>query len=53
MVLVVVRPEQLVQGYFETTIANGNEPDGRSLLRFGSVSKPSCSPGWRPRGSRG
>ena len=33
------RPEQLVQGYGETTIGNGNEPDGRSLLRFGSVSK--------------
>src|SRR6516165_5115830 len=40
MVLVVVRgQETLVQGYGETTKGNGKEPDGRSLLRLGSVSK--------------
>jgi len=40
MVLVVVRgQETLVQGYGETTKGNGKEPDGRSLLRLGSISK--------------
>ena len=40
MVLVVVRgSDTLVQGYGETTKGNGRGPDGRSLLRIGSVSK--------------
>jgi len=40
MVLVVVRgPDTSVQGYGETTKGNGQKPDGRSLLRIGSVSK--------------
>ena len=40
MVLVVVRGrDTLVQGYGETSKGNGNEPDGRSLLRIGSISK--------------
>jgi D-alanyl-D-alanine-carboxypeptidase/D-alanyl-D-alanine-endopeptidase len=40
MVLVVVRgPDSLVQGYGQTTMGNGNEPDGPSLLRLGLVSK--------------
>jgi D-alanyl-D-alanine-carboxypeptidase/D-alanyl-D-alanine-endopeptidase len=40
MVLVVVRGQDtVVQGYGETTKGNGKEPDGRSLLRLGSVSK--------------
>ena len=40
MVLVVVRGrDSLVQGYGETAKGNGKEPDGRSLLRIGSISK--------------
>ena len=40
MVLVVARgQETLVHGYGETTKGNGKEPDGRSLLRLGSISK--------------
>ena len=40
MVLVVVRGrDTLVQGYGETTKGNGQAPDGRSLLRLGSISK--------------
>ena len=40
MVLVVVRGrDTLVQGYGETSKGNGEEPDGRSLLRIGSISK--------------
>src|SRR5260370_24655527 len=40
MVLVVVRGrDTLVQGYGETTKGNGQQPNGRSLLRLGSVSK--------------
>jgi serine-type D-Ala-D-Ala carboxypeptidase/endopeptidase len=40
MVLVVVRGrDTLVQGYGETTKGNGQEPNGRSLLRLGSISK--------------
>jgi D-alanyl-D-alanine-carboxypeptidase/D-alanyl-D-alanine-endopeptidase len=31
--------EVLVQGYGETAKGNGQEPDGRSLLRLGSISK--------------
>jgi len=40
MVLVVARgQETLVHVYGETTKGNGKEPDGRSLLRLGSISK--------------
>jgi D-alanyl-D-alanine-carboxypeptidase/D-alanyl-D-alanine-endopeptidase len=40
MVLVVLRGrEALVRGYGETTKGNGQEPNGRSVLRLGSVSK--------------
>ena len=40
MVLVVVRGrDTLFQGYGETSKGNSEEPDGRSLLRIGSISK--------------
>jgi serine-type D-Ala-D-Ala carboxypeptidase/endopeptidase len=40
MVLVVVRgPDTVVQGYGETGKGNGIQPDGKSLLRLGSVTK--------------
>ena len=40
MVLVVVRgPDTVVQGYGETSKGNGSEPNGKSLLRLGSVTK--------------
>jgi len=40
MVLVVVRgPDTVVKGYGETVKGNGHEPDGKSLLRLGSLTK--------------
>jgi len=40
MVLVVVRGQDTaIQGYGETTKGNGHEPDGKSLLRLGSITK--------------
>jgi serine-type D-Ala-D-Ala carboxypeptidase/endopeptidase len=40
MVLVVVRGQDtVIQGYGETTKGNGHEPDGKSLLRLGSITK--------------
>jgi len=40
MVLVAVRGhDSLVQGFGETTRGNGMAPDGRSLVRLGSISK--------------
>ncbi len=40
MVLVVVRgPDTVIQGYGDTTKGNGKEPDGKSLLRLGSITK--------------
>ncbi len=40
MVLVVVRgPDTVIQGYGETGKGNGIVPDGKSLLRLGSVTK--------------
>ena len=40
LVLAVVRgPDALVRGYGETAEGNGQEPDGRSLLRLGSITK--------------
>jgi serine-type D-Ala-D-Ala carboxypeptidase/endopeptidase len=40
MVLVVVRgPDTVIRGYGETTKGNGHEPDGKSLLRLGSITK--------------
>jgi D-alanyl-D-alanine-carboxypeptidase/D-alanyl-D-alanine-endopeptidase len=40
MVLVVVRgPDTVIQGYGETSKGNGSEPDGKSLLRLGSITK--------------
>ena len=40
MVLVVVRGNDVViEGYGETAKGNGKEPDGKSLIRLGSISK--------------
>ena len=40
MVLVVVRGQDtVIQGYGETTKGNGHEPDGKSFLRLGSITK--------------
>ena len=40
MVMAVVHgPETLVAGYGETTKGNGRQPDGKSLVRLGSISK--------------
>ena len=40
MVLAVVRgPDSIVQGYGETALGNGKEPDGKSLVRIGSITK--------------
>jgi D-alanyl-D-alanine-carboxypeptidase/D-alanyl-D-alanine-endopeptidase len=40
MVLVVVRGDDvLIEGYGETAKGNGKEPDGKSLIRLGSISK--------------
>lgn len=40
MVLVVVRDQDVViEGYGETSKGNGREPDGKSLVRLGSISK--------------
>ena len=40
MVLVVVRGQDtVIEGYGETTKGNGYKPDGKSLLRLGSITK--------------
>jgi serine-type D-Ala-D-Ala carboxypeptidase/endopeptidase len=40
MVLVVVRGQDtVIEGYGETTKGNGRKPDGKSLLRLGSITK--------------
>lgn len=40
MVLVVVRGDDtLISGYGETEKGNGHEPDGKSLVRLGSITK--------------
>jgi D-alanyl-D-alanine-carboxypeptidase/D-alanyl-D-alanine-endopeptidase len=40
MVLVVIRgPDTVIQGYGETSKGNNSEPNGKSLLRLGSVTK--------------
>lgn len=40
IVLAIVRgPDSIVAGYGETAPGNGKEPDGRSIVRIGSISK--------------
>ena len=40
MVLVVVRgQDSVVEGYGETALGNGHQPDGKSLVRIGSLTK--------------